>query len=126
MIDLNQVSLALRNLTVRSLLIIDEFGKGTVSSGSFRQRLSSSHNPSLTLAAAVPPAPSLCISLVNHSHIHRRRGSLLRPPNTRSLPRRILSQSPRRNALSRRIPQRPPVALAPHLLRAHADPPNVP
>ncbi|KAF8578057.1 hypothetical protein K439DRAFT_1654890 [Ramaria rubella] len=32
MIDLNQVSLALRNMTSRSLLIIDEFGKGTVSS----------------------------------------------------------------------------------------------
>ncbi|KAF8517335.1 muts domain V-domain-containing protein [Gautieria morchelliformis] len=32
MIDLNQVSLALRNMTPRSLLIIDEFGKGTVSS----------------------------------------------------------------------------------------------
>jgi hypothetical protein len=35
MIDLNQVSLALRNMTPRSLLIIDEFGKGTISSGSF-------------------------------------------------------------------------------------------
>jgi DNA mismatch repair protein MSH5 len=34
MIDLNQVSLALRNSTARSLLILDEFGKGTKSSGS--------------------------------------------------------------------------------------------
>ncbi|KZP31496.1 hypothetical protein FIBSPDRAFT_907696 [Athelia psychrophila] len=33
MIDLNQVSLALRNCTARSLLILDEFGKGTVSTG---------------------------------------------------------------------------------------------
>ena len=33
MTDLNQVSLALRNMTPRSLLIIDEFGKGTMSSG---------------------------------------------------------------------------------------------
>lgn len=40
MIDLNQVSLALRNMTSRSLLIIDEFGKGTVSSGSSVSRLS--------------------------------------------------------------------------------------
>ena len=33
MIDLNQVSLALRNCTARSLIILDEFGKGTLSSG---------------------------------------------------------------------------------------------
>ncbi|TFK28044.1 hypothetical protein FA15DRAFT_107923 [Coprinopsis marcescibilis] len=31
MIDLNQVSLALRNCTARSLLLLDEFGKGTLS-----------------------------------------------------------------------------------------------
>ncbi|KAF9013228.1 muts domain V-domain-containing protein [Cyathus striatus] len=31
MIDLNQVSLALRNCTPRSLLVLDEFGKGTLS-----------------------------------------------------------------------------------------------
>ncbi|KAF8895319.1 DNA mismatch repair protein MutS [Infundibulicybe gibba] len=31
MIDLNQVSLALRNTTSRSLIILDEFGKGTLS-----------------------------------------------------------------------------------------------
>ncbi|KAK0503937.1 DNA mismatch repair protein MutS [Armillaria luteobubalina] len=31
MIDLNQVSLALRNSTARSLVILDEFGKGTLS-----------------------------------------------------------------------------------------------
>lgn len=34
MIDLNQVSLALRNCTERSLIILDEFGKGTLSTGS--------------------------------------------------------------------------------------------
>jgi hypothetical protein len=33
MIDLNQVSLALRNCTSRSLIILDEFGKGTLPSG---------------------------------------------------------------------------------------------
>ncbi|KAF7798450.1 hypothetical protein EIP86_009671 [Pleurotus ostreatoroseus] len=32
MIDLNQVSLALRNATARSLILLDEFGKGTISS----------------------------------------------------------------------------------------------
>lgn len=32
MIDLNQVSLALRNCTARSLIVLDEFGKGTLSS----------------------------------------------------------------------------------------------
>lgn len=31
MIDLNQVSLALRNCTARSLILLDEFGKGTLS-----------------------------------------------------------------------------------------------
>lgn len=34
MIDLAQVSLALRNCTSRSLVILDEFGKGTLSTGS--------------------------------------------------------------------------------------------
>ncbi|TFK40842.1 DNA mismatch repair protein MutS [Crucibulum laeve] len=34
MIDLNQVSLALRNCTSRSLILLDEFGKGTLSTGS--------------------------------------------------------------------------------------------
>lgn len=35
MIDLNQVSLALRNSTARSLIILDEFGKGTLPAGSY-------------------------------------------------------------------------------------------
>ncbi|KZT11913.1 uncharacterized protein LAESUDRAFT_670086 [Laetiporus sulphureus 93-53] len=35
MIDLNQVSLALRNATERSLILLDEFGKGTASAGSY-------------------------------------------------------------------------------------------
>ena len=34
MIDLNQVSLALRNATPRSLILLDEFGKGTIDTGS--------------------------------------------------------------------------------------------
>ncbi|KAI3616291.1 dna mismatch repair protein msh5 [Moniliophthora roreri] len=34
MIDLNQVSLALRNCTARSLILLDEFGKGTLPTGS--------------------------------------------------------------------------------------------
>ena len=34
MIDLAQVSLALRNCTPRSLILLDEFGKGTLSTGS--------------------------------------------------------------------------------------------
>ena len=33
MIDLAQVSLALRNSTSRSLILLDEFGKGTLSTG---------------------------------------------------------------------------------------------
>ncbi|KAL1682284.1 DNA mismatch repair protein MutS [Schizophyllum commune] len=36
MIDLNQVSLALRNSTARSLVLLDEFGKGTISTGQSR------------------------------------------------------------------------------------------
>ena len=39
MIDLNQVSFALRNATPRSLILLDEFGKGTLSSGSFHWTL---------------------------------------------------------------------------------------
>ena len=34
MIDLNQVSLALRNATPRTLILLDEFGKGTAAAGS--------------------------------------------------------------------------------------------
>jgi hypothetical protein len=34
MIDLNQASFALRNCTERSLIVLDEFGKGTLSTGS--------------------------------------------------------------------------------------------
>lgn len=33
MIDLNQVSFALRNCTPKSLILLDEFGKGTVATG---------------------------------------------------------------------------------------------
>ena len=35
MIDLNQVSLAIRNCTARSLVLLDEFGKGTAATGCF-------------------------------------------------------------------------------------------
>ncbi|KAF7298995.1 MutS 5 [Mycena indigotica] len=35
MIDLNQVSLALRNATANSLILLDEFGKGTLPTGSY-------------------------------------------------------------------------------------------
>ncbi|KAG2033757.1 muts domain V-domain-containing protein [Suillus americanus] len=38
MIDLNQVSLALRNCTAKSLILLDEFGKGTIPAGSFSSR----------------------------------------------------------------------------------------
>ncbi|KAG2102216.1 DNA mismatch repair protein MutS [Suillus discolor] len=38
MIDLNQVSLALRNCTANSLILLDEFGKGTIPTGSFASR----------------------------------------------------------------------------------------
>lgn len=34
-IDMNQISIAIRNSTERSLIIIDEFGKGTMSHGIF-------------------------------------------------------------------------------------------
>ena len=39
MIDLNQVSLALRNATARSLILLDEFGKGTAAAGSCYLRI---------------------------------------------------------------------------------------
>ena len=45
MIDLNQVSLALRNSTARSLILLDEFGKGTAAAGSY---LSKSKQKKLT------------------------------------------------------------------------------
>ena len=42
MIDLNQVSYALRNCTARSLILLDEFGKGTLATGTFAYSASSS------------------------------------------------------------------------------------
>lgn len=42
MIDLAQVSLALRNCSARSLILLDEFGKGTLSTGSLISFLTSS------------------------------------------------------------------------------------
>jgi DNA mismatch repair protein MSH5 len=45
MIDLNQVSLALRNCTSRSLIILDEFGKGTLPSGEQRNTRFASPSP---------------------------------------------------------------------------------
>jgi DNA mismatch repair protein MSH5 len=42
MIDLAQVSLALRNCSARSLILLDEFGKGTLSTGSLLLLLTSS------------------------------------------------------------------------------------
>lgn len=41
MIDLNQVSLSLRNCTNRSLILLDEFGKGTLSTGEHEHWVSS-------------------------------------------------------------------------------------
>ena len=49
MIDLAQVSLALRNCTARSLVVLDEFGKGTLSTGS------STFPPSSLIAILVCP-----------------------------------------------------------------------
>ncbi|KAF9267356.1 hypothetical protein L218DRAFT_970816 [Marasmius fiardii PR-910] len=43
MIDLNQVSLAIRNCTARSLILLDEFGKGTLPSGSCPKVLVATH-----------------------------------------------------------------------------------
>jgi len=37
MLDVNQISVAMKNSTERSLVIIDEFGKGTLSHGTTRQ-----------------------------------------------------------------------------------------
>ena len=42
MIDLNQVSYALRNSTARSLILLDEFGKGTLATGTSKYPPSSS------------------------------------------------------------------------------------
>ncbi|KAJ7784480.1 DNA mismatch repair protein MutS [Mycena metata] len=68
MIDLNQVSLALRNSTARSLVLLDEFGKGTLSTGSYAFFLpglvpSSCQSSILTCVALVPSPFSSFLSL---------------------------------------------------------------
>ena len=50
MIDLNQVSLALRNSTARSLILLDEFGKGTAAAGSYI-------SPNLNKTCLLKPTP---------------------------------------------------------------------
>lgn len=60
MIDLNQVSLALRNATSRSLVLLDEFGKGTVSSGM------SSHQQHLTLLKLLQDGAGLFCGVLTH------------------------------------------------------------
>lgn len=53
MIDLAQVSLALRNCTARSLVLLDEFGKGTLSTGSLTPLVSVSRVPFVLLFASI-------------------------------------------------------------------------
>ena len=56
MIDLNQVSLALRNATARSLILLDEFGKGTAAAGSCL-----SLSLQRRLASGTKTKPTLCL-----------------------------------------------------------------
>ena len=56
MIDLQQVALAMTLATHRSLVIIDEFGKGTDSSGKFSVTLR------VTAVKIFAPVPTLCVS----------------------------------------------------------------
>ena len=73
MIDLNQVSLALRNATARSLILLDEFGKGTAAAGSclslnLLRRLASSTKtkPTPCLDPTDSEPPLLCEPLFDH------------------------------------------------------------
>lgn len=60
MIDLNQVSFALRNCTSRSLILLDEFGKGTVATG-----WSVFENPKITFLTSLDGAGLFC-GVLNH------------------------------------------------------------
>jgi hypothetical protein len=64
MIDLNQVSLALRNSTPRSLILLDEFGKGTLPTGSltFSEVSSNANQPNRLVLRFCPS--SFCYTLV--------------------------------------------------------------
>ncbi len=79
MIDLNQVSLALRNATPRSLILLDEFGKGTAAAGSclLQPRLDLVNNPFTPYSS---PLSFRCMSWHNSEQMVR--ASLLESCNT--------------------------------------------
>lgn len=86
MIDLAQVSLALRNCTARSLVLLDEFGKGTLSTGSsLIFLLYCSFCPfsfySVTYAAGIAPFHELCHYNFTYFNVQ---------PNLENLPGRFI------------------------------------
>jgi hypothetical protein len=101
MIDLNQVSLALRNSTARSLILLDEFGKGTAAAGSY---ISESNTENCLLKAddmfLLAPNPS---PLVPCLVLNRRCGPLCWSLEAPTRPRRRLLKGNSHDALSRTI-----------------------
>ncbi|KAI0031053.1 DNA mismatch repair protein MutS [Vararia minispora EC-137] len=70
MIDLNQVSLAIRSSTSRSLILLDEFGKGTLPAGSYS--ISHSHGAGLfcgVLLSLLARGPD-CPMVLATTHFH--------------------------------------------------------
>ncbi|KAG2361520.1 DNA mismatch repair protein MutS [Suillus spraguei] len=72
MIDLNQVSLALRNCTVNSLILLDEFGKGTIPAGSFSSRCKHNYGAGLfcSVIKHLLNRGSQCPKVLAATHFH--------------------------------------------------------
>ena len=96
MIDLNQVSLALRNCTARSLILLDEFGKGTAAAGSY---YISESNTKTCLLKSTPCSSLLLIPFV----LNRRCCPLCWSLEASTRPRRQLLKGNSHDALSRAI-----------------------
>jgi len=101
MIDLNQVSLALRNSTARSLILLDEFGKGTAAAGSY---IPESNTKTYLLKPT--PCSSLLLThplLVPAFVLNRRCSPLCWSLEAPTRPRRRLLKGNSHDALSRAI-----------------------
>jgi MutS domain V len=127
MIDLNQVSLALRNATARSLILLDEFGKGTAAAGSCLS-LNLPRRPLVLKLnrrfVSIRPILHLPFSANLYLIIDRRCGPLCWSLETSACPRLRLPKSNSHDALSRAVLQRrrsrPPKRAA-HHFRPHGD-----
>lgn len=135
MIDLQQIALALSQATRRSLIVIDEFGKGTDSCGMLTHNISVGRNQSAYRPAnqiqTEPASQQACLNTSYHSvtprqrywqqHISTRSSSMVscrRSPISHSLTWTCLSIR-RANAVRATVPQKSHISTSKPLTRTY-------